>query len=66
MASRTSRPSIDSCQCALAVAGSPTFIAFVAQHTGDQFANVAFVVDDQDFECHQLFFFVLGKAGEER
>ena len=39
-------------ECCIAVGGDARFIAFVLEHARDQFADVAFVVDDQDVERH--------------
>jgi hypothetical protein len=47
---------VDFGQRAGAVAAGPAFIALVAQHAGDELADVAFVVDHQDFQCHALSF----------
>ena len=45
---------VDHFQRLHAAAGGAAFVAFVAQHAGDQFADVAFVVDDENVESHQL------------
>ena len=41
-------------QRGIAVGGGARAIALVFQHARDQFANVVFVVDDQDVECHVI------------
>ena len=37
-----------------AIAGGAAFVALVAQNARNQVANVAFVVDDQNIECHSV------------
>jgi hypothetical protein len=50
-----------------AVPRHPAFIAFIAEHTGDQFANIAFIIDDQDIERHSVHLYHnYSAASEER
>ena len=46
-------PAVHLVQRGAAVACGPAFIAFVRKHTRHQFADVLFIINDQDIDCHQ-------------
>ena len=45
-------PLLDGLQCLIAIACKTGAVPLVFQDTCHQFANVGFVVDDQDIGCH--------------
>ena len=51
---QTGPPTRDFVEAAVRVMGLARLIAFILQDAGDQFANIVFVIDDEDVECHYL------------
>ena len=61
---QTGPPLINGFQRGTAVARGPAIVTFITQHAGDKFANVAFVIDDQDIERHGDSLLCTARHGE--